>query len=107
MSEKKLDAKGRWRNTMVGFRVSKQEAEELNLKVALSGLPKQEYILQCCLNHEIRVVCGRKVAREMRDYLEAILEELQFMEAGVVSEEEVFLPLKHILEILNAEEMEE
>ena len=69
MSEKKFDAKGRWRNTMVGFRVSKQEAEELNLKVALSGLPKQEYILQCCLNHEIRVVCGRKVAREMRDYL--------------------------------------
>ena len=67
MSEKNLDAKGRWRNTMVGFRVSKQEAEELNLKVALSGLPKQEYILQCCLNHEIRVVCGRKVAREMKD----------------------------------------
>lgn len=104
MSEKKLDAKGRWRNVNVGFRMSKPEAEELNLKVALSGLPKQDYILQCCLYHEIKVVCGRRVAREMRTHLEAILEELQFMEPGVVPEEEIFLPLKHILDILNAEE---
>jgi hypothetical protein len=104
VSEKNCDAKGRWRNVNVGFRVSKTEAEELNQRVALSGLPKQEYILQCCLQHEVKVVCGRKVAREMRQYLEAILEELQFMEPGVVPEEEVFLPLKHILTILNAEE---
>ena len=106
MSEKKLDPKGRWRNVNVGFRVSKEEAEELNLKVALSGLPKQEYILRCCLEHEVRVVCGKKVAKKMQMYLEALLEELQFMPEGSVPEEEIFLPLKHILRVLGAEETE-
>ena len=104
MSEKKLDPKGRWRNVNVGFRVSKEEAEELNLKVALSGLPKQEYILRCCLEHEVKVVCGKKVAKKMQMYLEALLEELQFMPEGSVPEEEILLPLKHILRVLGAEE---
>ncbi len=106
MSKANLDLKGRKRSVNVGFRVSPQEAEELNVKVALSGLNKQDYIMKCLMQQEIRVVCGRKVAREMKMYLEAILEELQFLEEGVVPEEEVFLPLQHILKILNAEESE-
>lgn len=104
MSEKKVDSKGRWRNVHVGFRVSPEEAKELNLKVELSGLSKREYVLRCCLEHEIRVVCGKKTAKKMEMYLEAILEELQFLPEGSVPEEEILLPLKHILRILNAEE---
>ena len=53
-----------------------EEAEELNVKVALSGLSKRDYIVDCLLKHEIRVVCGINVARAMRKYLEAILKEL-------------------------------
>lgn len=106
MSEKNVDKKGRHRNVNVGFRVSPQEAEDLNVRVALSGLSKQEYIMKCLTQQEIRVVCGRKVAREMQMYLEAILEELQFMEEGTVPEEEVLLPLQRVLEILEAEEVE-
>jgi hypothetical protein len=65
MSEKRVDAKNRWRNVVVAFRMSPEEAEELNVKVALSGLSKQDYIIQCLLKHEIRVVGGRKVARKV------------------------------------------
>ena len=36
--EKSLDEKGRWRNKVVGFRVSKEEAEMIDRMVALSGL---------------------------------------------------------------------
>ena len=45
MSEKRLDAKNRWRNVVVAFRMSPEEAQELNVKVALSGLSKQDYIM--------------------------------------------------------------
>ena len=55
MSEKRLDAKNRWRNVVVAFRMSPEEAQELNVKVSLSGLSKQDYIIQCLLKHEIRV----------------------------------------------------
>ena len=43
--EKSLDAKGRWRNRNVGFRVSEEEAKLLDNLVELSGLAKQDYIL--------------------------------------------------------------
>ena len=31
MSEKRLDAKNRWRNVVVAFRMSPEEAQELNV----------------------------------------------------------------------------
>ena len=107
MSQKSKDKKNRWRNVVVGFRMSPQEAEELNVKVSLSGLSKQDYLIKSCLGQELRIVCGRKVAREMQMYLEAILEELQNMETTEETDQELLTPLKHILEILNAEEDEQ
>jgi hypothetical protein len=87
--------------------MSPQEAEELNVKVSLSGLSKQDYLIKSCLGQELRIVCGRKVAREMQMYLEVILEELQNIDPTQEMEEELLTPLKHILEILNAEEDEQ
>ena len=107
MSEKRMDKKNRWRNVVVAFRMSPEEAEELNTQVALSGLSKQDYLIKCCLQHEIKVVCGRKVARQMQMYLEAVLEELQFLEEGQVPQEELLTPLVHIIEILNKSEEDE
>lgn len=80
MSEKRLDARNRWRNVVVAFRMSPEEAQELNVKVALSGLSKQNYIIQCLLKHEIRVVGGMKVARKVRIHLDTILDELQSLD---------------------------
>ena len=76
MSEKRLDAKNRWRNVVVAFRMSPEEAQELNVKVSLSGLSKQDYIIQCLLKHEIRVVGGMKVAKKVQVHLDTILEPL-------------------------------
>ena len=42
--EKNLDSKGRWRNKIVAFRVSPEEAEQIDASVRLSGLSKQDYI---------------------------------------------------------------
>ena len=40
--EKNLDSKGRWRNKIVAFRVSTEEAEQIDACVRLSGLSKQD-----------------------------------------------------------------
>lgn len=107
MSERRLDTKNRWRNVVVAFRMSPEEAEELNVKVALSGLSKQDYIIQCLLRHEVRVVGGVKVARKVQVHLETILEELQFLEEEKIADtdfEELLVPLKHVLTILSQNE---
>ena len=43
MSAKNMDNRNRWRNITVGFRVSPEENEQINMAVRLSGLPKQGY----------------------------------------------------------------
>ena len=75
------------------------------MQVAFSGLTKQDYLIKCCLEHEIRVVCGRKVERQMKTYLEEILKKLQFSKQKKVREE-ILTPLKHVLEILREESEE-
>ena len=105
MSEKRLDAKNRWRNVVVAFRMSPEEAQELNVKVALSGLSKQDYIIQCLLKHEIRGVGGMKVARKVRIHLDTILEELQSLDDSDrnVDVEDLLVPLRHVLDILDGD----
>lgn len=104
MSEKRLDAKNRWRNVVVAFRMSPEEAQELNVKVSLSGLSKQNYIIQCLLKHEIRVVGGMKVAKKVQVHLDTILEELQTLDEADRDVEELLVPLKHVLDILQSDE---
>ena len=53
--EKKLDHNGRWRNRIVAFRVSDEEAKLLNDLVALSGLTKQDYIMRRLLCRDVVV----------------------------------------------------
>ena len=104
MSEKRLDAKNRWRNVVVVFRMSPEEAQELNVKVSLSGLSKQDYIIQCLLKHEIKVVGGMKVAKKVQVHLDTILEELQTLDEADrgIDVEELLVPLKYVLDILVA-----
>lgn len=104
MSEKRLDAKNRWRNVVVAFRMSPEEAQELNVKVSLSGLSKQDYIIQCLLKHEIRVVGGMKVAKKVQVHLDTILEELQTLDEADRDVEELLVQLKHVLDILQSDE---
>ena len=84
--------------------MSPEEAQELNVKVSLSGLSKQDYIIQCLLKHEIRVVGGMKVAKKVQVHLDTILEELQTLDEADRDVEELLVPLKHVLDILQSDE---
>ena len=55
MSKKNLDQKGRLRNKIISFRMSKEEAELLDRGVLMSGLTKQDFIVNSLLGKEIAV----------------------------------------------------
>lgn len=84
--------------------MSPEEAEQLNARVRLTGLTKQDYLIKNCMNQILTVVCGRKVAREMRMQLEAVLEELQYLDTTAKLDEELLIPLQSIIEIINADD---
>ena len=55
MSAKNVDAKGRWRNVTVAFRVSPEEDAQIETAVKLAGLTKQDYITKRLLCRDVVV----------------------------------------------------
>ena len=82
MSAKNVDKHNRFRCITVGFRVSPEEHELINRVVALSGLTKQEYCYQKCLDREIVVQGNPRVYKALKLELAAVLDELKRIEAG-------------------------
>ena len=82
MPAKNRDKHNRWRNITVGFRVSPEENEQINIAVALSGLPKQEYCYRKCLNRDIVVQGNPRVYKALLNQLAAVLDELKRIEAA-------------------------
>ena len=81
MSVKNRDEHNRWRNITVGFRVSPEENEQINIAVALSGLPKQEYCYRRCMNRDVVVQGNPRVYKALRNQLAAVLDELKRIES--------------------------
>ena len=67
MSDKVLDRYGRWRSLTIAFRISPEENAELNERVKLSGLTKQEYIINRCLEREIVVMGNPRVHKALSE----------------------------------------
>lgn len=100
MSAKNRDEHNRWRNITVGFRVSPEENELLNRAVALSGLPKQEYCYQKCMNRDVIVQGNPRVYKALKNELAAVLQELQRIESGSDVNDELLNIIELIAEIL-------
>jgi len=82
MSEKALDKKGRWRSHTIAFRISPEENDDLNARVRMSGLTKQDYIIRRVQCRDIVVQGNPRVHKALRNQLAAVLEELQRIESG-------------------------
>ena len=87
MSAKKLDSKGRFRSKTISFRISPEETEQLDVKVKLSGMTKQDYLINRVLQKEIVVQPNPRVYKALKNQLEAILEELKRINNGGVDDE--------------------
>lgn len=77
MSAKNLDRQNRWRNKTVAFRMSPEEAEQLDVNVRLSGLSKQDYLIQRALQREIKVIGNPRVYKALKNTMAEVLEELR------------------------------
>ena len=98
--EKSLDAKGRWRNRNVGFRVSEEEAKLLDNLVELSGLAKQDYILRRLLNREVVVQGNPKVFKALKNQMTQIYEELRRLESVSDDNEELLIVVEMVAKIM-------
>ena len=100
MSQKNLDSKGRWRNTVVAFRVSPEEDKQIETAVRLSGLTKQDFIIQRLRCRDIVVQGNPRVYKALRNELSAVLGELQRIEAGAGVDDELLNTIKLITTIM-------
>ena len=94
--EKKLDHNGRWRNRIVAFRVSDEEAKLLNDLVALSGQTKQDYIMRRLLCRDVIVQGNPRVYKALKNQMAAIYEELKRLESIDSDNDELLYTLQVI-----------
>ena len=97
MSKKNLDQKGRIRNKIVSFRMSEEEVKLLDRRVLLSGLTKQDYIINSLLGNEIAVYGNPYVFRSLHDELMKLINIYGMKIEDEDDEEIIALTLKTIL----------
>ena len=100
MSDKKLDRKGRWRNRVVAFRVSDEEAELLNRLVDISGLTKQEYLIKKTTDRRVVVKGSIRVFGALKVQLTFVYEELKRLTEVTPDNDDLIELLKVITLIL-------
>lgn len=83
--------KKRRRNVNVTFRMSSEESKELNIRVMLSGLTKQDYIIKRLSCREIEVIGNPRVYKALRNQMTQIYDELRrICDSDEVTEEQLF-----------------
>lgn len=88
MSAKNLDEHNRWRSKTVAFRMSSEEADMLDKFVKLSGLTKQDYLINRALQRDVKVQGNPRVFKALRNELTSLCDELKKVETvGQVNEE--------------------
>lgn len=99
--DKNLDNKGRWRNVSIGFRMSPEESEDLNARVKLSGLTKQDYIVNRLLERDVIVKPSSRLFKAFREQIAELLTELARIESGEKIDEELLAIIETLAKTYN------
>lgn len=103
MSRKLMDDKNRWRNKVVAFRCSPEESKEIDRRVRLCGArTKQDYILESLLHQRVTAVGNPRMLTQFRAQLNEIMDELRRVDKADEIPEELFTPVRTMLEILES-----
>ena len=102
MTAKTMDNHNRWRSKTVAFRMSPEEADQLDAFVQMSGLPKQDYLIQRALQREVVVVGNPRVYKGLRIQMEAVYAELQRVEANRFIDDELLDRVEQITVIMQS-----
>ena len=100
MSHKNRDEKNRWRNKTIAFRVSPEENDLINARVAASGLTKQAFITSNMLNARITVRGSSRVYYGLQKDLELVYGELKRISAGEKVDRELISLMEFIARII-------
>ena len=100
MTAKTMDNHNRWRSKTVAFRMSPEEADQLDAFVQISGLPKQDYLIQRALQREVVVIGNPRVYKGLRIQMDEIHNELQHISAERFIDDELLDRVEQITTIL-------
>lgn len=101
MSVKNLDGYQRWRSKNVSFRLSPEEAEQLDKYVQLSGMTKQDYLVDRVLQREMVVQSNPRVFKALRNELNAICTAMQQMESWTDADAEFRILFQQVLNMID------
>lgn len=82
MSEKNLDPQGRMRSKTVAFRMSPEEADLLQRYADMSGMTKQDYLINRVLQREVTVIPNKRMQLYMEENMLYVFKELRRLDAG-------------------------
>ena len=99
---KKKDEKARKRNIILNFRVSQEEKDMIENRIALSGLPKAEYFISSCLHNEIHTTGNIRTFDEIKRQMKQVDEHLCSIQSAEELDLERLESLRTIVEILNS-----
>ena len=97
---KTLDGKGRWRSLTVAFRMSPEENADLDTRVKLSGLTKQDYIIRRLSERNVIVQGNTRVYKALRNQMAEIHEELKRLEKAGDAGDEFICVLRLVSETM-------
>lgn len=103
---KKKNEKNRKRSVIVNFRVTPEEKQFIDERIALSGLPRAEFFIQSCMHQKVITFGNVKTFDAIRKKLLVIDEHLQTVTKSEELDIEVLESLRMILEMFNGLERE-
>lgn len=103
---KKKNEKNRKRSVIVNFRVTPEEKQFIDERIALSGLPRAEFFIQSCIHQKVITFGNVKTFDAIKKKLLVIDEHLQTISKSEELDIEVLESLRMILEMFNGLERE-
>ena len=103
---KKKNEKNRKRSVIVNFRVTPEEKQFIDERIALSGLPGAEFFIQSCIHQKVITFGNVKTFDAIKKKLLVIDEHLQTISKSEELDIEVLESLRMILEMFHGLERE-
>ena len=107
VTPKKKNEKNRKRRVIVNYRVTPEEKQLIDERIALSGLPRAEFFIQSCMQQKVITFGNVKTFDAIRKKLLVIDEHLQAVEKSEELDLEILESLRMILEMFAGLERED
>ena len=105
MSEKNVDAQGRLRSKIISFRMSPEEAEYLDKKVALSGATKQDYIISKVLDRTLVVYGNPYLFKRLYELLMEYFHDFDSVDQMTGLQRDIYYQMMEIFIAMHQEKM--